>query len=54
MKQIDGIERRIVNLLQRHGRLPISRLAIEADISRSAASQRLFRGFARSAEENGS
>jgi len=41
MLTIDTTDRRIVELLQRDGRMPISRLAAELDISRSAASQRL-------------
>jgi Lrp/AsnC family transcriptional regulator for asnA, asnC and gidA len=41
MRKIDATDRRIVDLLQHDGRMPVSRLAVEAGISRSAAGQRL-------------
>ena len=41
MYQIDATDRRLLDLLQRDGRMPFSRLAQEAGISRSAATLRV-------------
>lgn len=41
MHEIDAIDRRLLELLQRDGRMSFSRLAAEAGISRSAATTRV-------------
>jgi len=41
MREIDAVDRRLLDLLQRDGRMSYSRLAAEAGISRSAATVRV-------------
>lgn len=41
MFEIDAVDRQLISLLQRDGRMPYSRLAAEAGISRAAATARV-------------